>query len=73
MDELITRLIVGVGIDRSAAEKAVGINLDFLVKGGLADKIQLLLAKFPGAVSFLTNSTGARGGGLMDGVMPACA
>lgn len=68
MGELITRLVAIVGIDRSAAERAVGI-LDFLVKAGPADKVQPLLAKFPGAVSFLTNSAGARAGGFMDGMM----
>jgi hypothetical protein len=69
MDELIARLVADVGIDRSAAEKAVGIILDFLVKEGPADKVQPLLAKLPGAVSFLTNSDGARGGRFMDGMM----
>jgi hypothetical protein len=71
MDELITRLVANVGIDRSAAEKAVGVILDFLVKEGPADKVQPLLAKLPGAVSFLTNSADARDGGFMDGMMGA--
>ena len=69
MDELITRLVADVGIDRSAAERAVGIILDVLVKEGPADKVQPLLAKLPGAVSFLTNSAGARDGGFMDGML----
>ncbi|MGB9394573.1 MAG: DUF2267 domain-containing protein, partial [Pseudolabrys sp.] len=34
MDELIGRLVANVGVDRSAAEKAVGIILDFLRKEG---------------------------------------
>ena len=45
MDELIARLVADIGIDRAAAEKAVGIILDFLVKEGPADKVQPLLAK----------------------------
>jgi hypothetical protein len=69
MDELIARLVADVGIDRSAAEQAVGIILDFLVKEGPADKVQPLLGKLPGAVSFLTNSAGARDGGVMDGML----
>jgi hypothetical protein len=69
MDELIARLVADIGIDRSAAEKAVGIILDFLVKEGPADKVQPLLAKLPGAVSLLTNSGAMRGGGFMDGMM----
>ena len=32
MDELIGRLVADVGVDRAAAEKAVGIILDFLAK-----------------------------------------
>jgi hypothetical protein len=69
MDELIARLVADVGIDRSAAEQAVGIILDFLVKEGPADKVQPLLGRLPGAVSFLTNSAGARDGGVMDGML----
>jgi len=49
MDELIGRLVSEVGIDRAAAETAVGIILDFLAKEGPADKVQLLIAKLPGA------------------------
>ena len=32
MDELIARLVANVGVDRDAAEKAVGIILDFLLR-----------------------------------------
>ena len=49
MEELIGRLVSDVGVDRTAAETAVGIILDFLAKEGPADKIQLLIAKLPGA------------------------
>jgi hypothetical protein len=76
MDELIARLVADVGIDRSAAEKAVGIILDFLVKEGPADKVQPLMAKLPGADALLaktdSESSGPVGGltsGLMGGVM----
>ena len=78
MDELIARLVADVGIDRAAAEKAVGIILDFLVKEGPADKVQPLIAKLPGAGALLaktdSESSGALGGltsGLMGGVMGA--
>jgi hypothetical protein len=69
MDELIARLVADIGIDRSAAEKAVGIILDFLVKEGPADKVQPLLAKLPGAETLLAQSASAGGGGFMDGLM----
>jgi hypothetical protein len=78
MDELIARLVADVGIDRAAAEKAVGIILDFLVKEGPADKVQPLMAKLPGADALLaktdSESSGPLGGltsGLMGGVMGA--
>jgi hypothetical protein len=78
MDELIARLVADVGIDRSAAEKAVGIILDFLVKEGPADKVQPLMAKLPGADALLaktdSESSGPVGGltsGLTGGVMGA--
>ena len=47
MDELIARLVADVGIDRPAAEKAIGIILDFLAKEGPTDKVPSLLASSP--------------------------
>jgi hypothetical protein len=70
MDELIGRLVADIGIDRAAAEKAVGIILAFLVKEGPADKVQPLLAKLPGADA-LAQKAASEGGGLMGGVMGA--
>ena len=43
MDELIARLVADVGIDHTAAEKDVGIILDFLVKEAPTEKIKPLL------------------------------
>jgi hypothetical protein len=73
MDELIERLVAETGIDRAAAEKAVGIILDFLVKEGPADKIQPLLAKLPGAEALIAKVAGESAGlgGAMGGVMGA--
>ena len=71
MDELIERLVADVGIDRAAAEKAVGIILDFLVKEGPPGKVEPLLAKLPGADALLQKAAGEGGGGLMGGVMGA--
>lgn len=70
MDELIGRLVADIGIDRAAAEKAVGIILACLVKEGPADKVQPLLAKLPGADA-LVQKAASEGGGLMGGVMGA--
>jgi hypothetical protein len=70
MDELIARLVADVGIDRTAAEKAVGIILDFLVKEAPAEKIKPPLAKLPGAQALLAKAASTGGGtGFMNGMM----
>ncbi len=58
MDELIGSLVSNAGIDRPAAGTAVGIILDFLAKDGPADKMQLLLAKLPGAEALMQKAAG---------------
>ncbi len=71
MDELIGRLVANVGVDRTAAEHAVGIILQFLVKEGPADKVQNLIDKLPGAAAAMQaapaddGSGGMFGGGVM--------
>ena len=70
MDELIGRLVAEIGVDRIAAETAVGIILDFLAKEGPADKMRLLLAKLPGAEQLMQKAASESGGG-MGGVMGA--
>ena len=72
MDELIGRLVANVGVDRAAAEKAVGIIFDFLRKEGPADKVQALLDRVPGAQA-LAEAQGADAGGVfaMGGIMGA--
>lgn len=67
MEELIARLTADVGIDRAAAEKAVGIIFDFLAKEGPADKVQPLLAKLPGAEAMMQKAASEGGDGLMAG------
>ena len=51
MEELIGRLVANVGVDRAAAEKAVGIILQFLLKEGPAGKTQALVDNMPGAAA----------------------
>jgi hypothetical protein len=70
MDELIGQLAAKAGIDRSVAEKTVGIILGFLRSAGPSDKVQALIDRIPGAEAAITasNSSGlARlmGNGLM--------
>jgi len=72
MEELIARLVAEVGIDRAAAEKAVGIIFDFLAKEGPADKVQPLLGKLPGVETVMHKAANEdNDGGLMGGVMGA--
>jgi hypothetical protein len=71
MEELIARLVANVGVDRTAAEKSVGIILDFLRKEGPADKVQALIDRLPGAQALL-QAQGSDGGGFaMGGIMGA--
>jgi hypothetical protein len=71
MDELIARLVANVGVDRAAAEKAVGIILDFLRKEGPSDKVQSFIDRLPGAEALLQAQDS--GGGMfgMGGIMGA--
>jgi hypothetical protein len=65
MDELIGRLVADLGVDRAAAEKAVAIIFDFLVKEGPADKVRPLLAQLPGAEQLMAQAAaGDDSGGL---------
>ena len=72
MDELVARLVAKVGVDKAAAEKAVGIILDFLQTEGPADKVQALLAKLPGSEALIKAQQNDGGGGFgMGGIMGA--
>jgi hypothetical protein len=73
MDELIARLVANVGVDRTAAEKSVGIILDFLRKEGPPDKVQALIDRLPGAEALLQSQQAADAGGMfaMGGIMGA--
>jgi hypothetical protein len=70
MEALIGRLVADADVDRTAAETAVGTILDFLAKEGPADKMQVLLAKPPGAEA-LKQKVVADGDGGMGDVMGA--
>ena len=74
MEELVSRLVTNVGVDQAAAEKAVGIILDFLRKEGPPDKVQALIDSLPGAEALLAAQQAADGGGgmfAMGGLMGA--
>jgi hypothetical protein len=75
MDELIARLVANVGVDRDAAEKAVGIIFEFLLAEGPPDKVKALIDRLPGAAELMQAQGGvdASGGGgfAMGGLMGA--
>jgi hypothetical protein len=72
MEELIGRLVANVGVDKTAAEKSVGIILDFLRKEGPPDKVQALIDKLPGAEALIAQQADAGGGMFsMGGIMGA--
>lgn len=73
MEELIARLVANAGVDAAAAEKAVGIILDFLKKEGPPDKVQELFGKLPGAEALAAQQEAEGGGGMfaMGGLMGA--
>jgi hypothetical protein len=68
MDELLDRLVGKVGVDRSVAEKAVGIILAFLLKEGPSDKVQALINQVPGADTAI-QAAATEGGFGMGGIM----
>ena len=71
MDELIARLVANVGVEREAAEKAVGIIFEFLRSEGPPDKVQALIDRMPGAEQLVKAQEGAGGGFPMGGLMGA--
>lgn len=70
MDELVERLTTNVGIDKSTAEKAVGIILGFLKKEGPPERVQALIDGLPGADALIA-AQASEGGGMfaMGGIM----
>jgi hypothetical protein len=70
MDELVGQLAAKAGIDRSVAEKTIGIILGFLRSEGPSDKVQALIDRIPGAEAAIAASNHGglarlMGGGLM--------
>ena len=64
MDELVGRLVANVGVDRTVAEKAVGIILSFLLKEGPTDKVQALIDRMPGAETAVQEASSGSGFGI---------
>src|ERR1700687_2622580 len=72
MDELVDRIAAKVGVDRTVAEKSVGIIFDFLSKEGPTEKVQALLDQLPGANAAIAAARADDTGGMfgsMGGIM----
>ena len=72
MDELVDRIAANVGVDRTVAEKSVGIIFDFLSKEGPTDKVHALLDRLPGANEAIAAARAGETGGMfgsMGGIM----
>jgi hypothetical protein len=72
MDELVSRIVNNVGIERSVAAKAVGIMLDFFATAGPPEKVETFLAHLPGATEAIEAARAEGGGGFfgsMGGIM----
>jgi hypothetical protein len=57
MDDLIGRLVAHAGVDRTAAEKAVGVIVQFLLNEGPTDKVRALIRHLPGADAAMSASS----------------
>jgi hypothetical protein len=55
------------GVDRSVAQKAVGIILDFRLKEGPSDKVQTLVDRLPGADLAVQAARATDPGGIFSG------
>ena len=64
MDELVDRIAAKVGVDRTVAEKSVGIIFDFLSKEGPTEKVQALLDQLPGANAAVVAARADDAGGM---------
>jgi hypothetical protein len=66
MNELVEQLTAKVGLEKSVAEKTIGIILGFLRKEGPADQVQALIDKIPGSQAAI-DAYGS--GGMLSGLM----
>jgi len=68
MDELVDRIVARVGVDRTVAEKSVGIVFDFLSKEGPTEKVQALLDRLSGANAAMAAAREGDTGGMFGGM-----
>ncbi len=75
MQDLIERIVSATGLDRTQAEKALGITLSLLKSEGDAAKVEELFVKLPGAADLAErhgkSATSGFLGGLLGGPLAA--
>ena len=64
MEELVGRVVAAAGIERTVAERAIGIILDFLATEGPPDNVANLIARLPGAAEAIEATRAGAGGGM---------
>src|SRR5262249_56596017 len=64
MAEFVDRIVARVGVDRTVAEKSVGIIFDFLSREGPTEKVHALLDRLPGADAALAAARANDTGGM---------
>jgi hypothetical protein len=68
MEELVGRVVAAAGIERTVAERAIGIILDFLATEGPPDNVANLIARLPGAAEAIEATRAGAGGGMFGGM-----
>ncbi len=68
MDELIQRLVSGLGIDDGMAQQFLGAVLNLLKDNVDATQFEQLMGLIPGAAALLQGDADTSGGGLLGGL-----
>lgn len=68
MDELIQRLVSGLGIDDGMAQQFLGVVLNLLKDNVDAAQFEQLMKLLPGAAALLQGASDSSGGGLLGGL-----
>ena len=63
MDELVERVSTSAGIEPEAAQKAIGLILNFLLKEGPEDQVNKMIDAIPGARTAMSGAAVEEDGG----------
>ena len=72
MHELVQRVSTAAGVEPEAAQKAVGLILNFLLKEGPSSQVNAIIDKIPGAREAISGAAVEEdGGGILNGLTGA--